>query len=204
MAVARVFQARIKATVQGQTYRNVIHFGSDVAGDDIPTHLAALALAIFECISTVLLPILPNTTRFEAVGVKQIYPDVTEEIDDVSLAADGDAVQHSLPSFVSMMVKLQTGTGGRKWKGRFFLPPPREGDSEGSLMDDVSFGVLVNFAACLAGKFIAPGATTPYRIGVLSRVAGAGTIADKFKEATQIVPVKVLAVQRRRKLGVGS
>ena len=208
MPLAHIAQVVVKGKVNGQDYRNVLHFGSDVDGWDGDPNaiLVALAAAVFHCFVTVLLPGLSQDISVESCTAKRIFPALTDEALDATNAGAGGIATHSLPSFCSSLIDIKTGSGGRRNRGRMFLPPPLEDEVAQSLLDADALNVLTQFCQCLVGKFVGAGATTAWRIGVLSRAAitGGSAVNVAFKEAKTLTPVALVAVQRRRKIGKGS
>lgn len=205
---ANIYQVVIRGKVQDQDYRNVIHFGSDLNANDgnWDPILLQLATAIFACYVEILLPILPTTVVFNEVGVKRIYPALTDELVYAVGAGAGEDAGQSLPSFCASKVELRTGVGGRRNRGRMFLPPMSETNSNNNFIAQAGMDVLAAFVACVVGKFVGASATTPFRIGVLSRAAiKTGTaIPAAFQKVKALTASNVTAVMRRRKIGHGS
>lgn len=209
MPLAHIAQVVIRGRQDGQDYRNVVHFGSDIDQWDANTDqtLINLANAFLTCFVTHVMPVLANSFALEGVTAKRIFPAVTDEVLDDSGNGSAPVTTNALPSFCSMLMDIRTGGGGRRNRGRMFLPPPPEANIAANTLDPTILAALAAFAGCVAGKFIAPGATTPWRIGVLSRAMVNGSlpaINARFKEATSITPKPLVSVQRRRKIGKGS
>lgn len=208
MPFANIAQAVLKGKVDGQDYRNVMHFGSDVTGWDADPNaiLILLAQAVMQCAVSVLLPGLSNQISFEGVSAKRIFPAITDEVFDATDAGPGEVAGQALPSFCSMLIDVKTGGGGRRNRGRMFLPPPLETNAANSLLDSTGLALAAAFAACMAGKFLGAGGTTDWEIGVLSRkaVSEGSAINVAFKSATSLTAKPLISVQRRRKIGVGS
>lgn len=205
---ANIIQAVVRGFVQGQDYRNVLHFGTDagVNDADYSAILAALGLAIMQCFTEVLLPELPSTCGVDHVGCKRIFPALTDEVLNATGAGVGGTATAGLPSFVATKMEIRTGGGGRRNRGRIYLFPPTEADTTDSFLAQAGNDLFAAFITCLAGKFIGAGATTPYRLGVLSRksISEGQTIQQAWKPATSLTVSNTLAIMGRRKQGVGS
>ncbi len=209
MPLAHITQVVVKGKVDQQDYRNVMHFGSDVTGFDTDPNaiLIALAAAVFECFVTVLLPGLSNNIRLDGVSAKRIFPTVTDEVFASSGAGVGGVGTHSLPGFCSTLVDIKTGGGGKRNRGRMFLPPPLEAGVALGTLDSPALTLITDFCQCFIGKFLGVAGTSEWQVGVLSRAAivqDSAAINVAFKPATSITPVSLVAVQRRRKIGKGS
>lgn len=207
---AHLVQLVVKCKVNGQDYRNVLHFTTDEVVSDATRRdlLLALAVAYIACFVDVLIPVLPNTFRFDSVTVKELHPMQSDEYEQLVEGANqlGTAGGQSGPSFVATLIRLRTGKAGRTHRGRMFLPPPTELQMNADTIGDGFYDALVAFAACLAGKFIGAGASTVWRLCVLSK-KGVGTPANYAlatdTDVIDLLPQRELAVMRRRRLGHG-
>jgi hypothetical protein len=205
---ANIYVVVVKGKVDGQDYRNVMHFGGDTNANDGAWEpiLLQLAQAVFECFVTVLLPGLSSQISIDECTAKRIYPAVTDEVSYSTGAASGAGSGQALPSFCSVKVELKTGSGGRRNRGRLFLPPPLETEVQNSIFAANGNVLFTSFLVCIAGKFIGAAPSTGFALGVLSRAAvkGGSTIQAAFKPVTSYVISNVIGVMRRRKLGTGS
>ena len=209
MPFAHIAQVVVTGKVDQQDYRNIMHFGTDLTGFDTQNDalLLALAAAVFECFITVLLPGLSSNITLSGCKAKRIYPVVSDEVIDATNAGVGGLGQPALPSFTAMMLDIKTGGGGRRNRGRMFLPPPTEVNTTNSVLATAGLDLLTDFAQCMVGKFLGLSGSTDWQIGVLSRAAitkDNAAINVAFKPATSITPVDLIACQRRRKIGKGS
>lgn len=205
---ANIYVVVVKGKVDGQDYRNVLHFGGDTNANDGAWDpiLLALAQAVMECYIQVLLPGLSNQVSISEVTAKRIYPALTDEVSYSTGNGPGAQAAQALPSFCAVKVELRTGSGGKRNRGRMFLPPPLESNVANSVFAAGGADLFTAFLVCIAGKFIGASATSEYRLGVLSRAAmKAGSTAQAaFKPVTNYVVSNVIGVMRRRKLGTGS
>lgn len=203
-------QARINGTIHGQQTVNVLNFGTNSAITDSPALdalLLQLAAALLDCAVTTLLPAVSVDWRLVSVDAKRIYPATSDPILSTAPADQFGTRGVSSVSFAASLLSIRTGAGGRRGRGRLFLPPPGEAEIAQSAIDGPTLTALAAFAACVAGKFMGASPTTDWRLGVLSRVtAGANNAAfdSGFRVATSLTPVANLAVMRSRRVGHGS
>lgn len=204
----RVFEVVIKGSQEQQAYRNVIHFRPSgvVADPDLVAFLAALAAAMGQCFVSALLPHLANEFVYVGTDARQIFPVITDPQTDATGAGVGGVGTGTLPSFNSMLVQKRTNGGGRRGRGRMFLPAPTEGDQDGSSLSTDGVTHVTAFLTCVAGKFIGASPSEDANMVLLSKaaVAGGGTIGNSVRDVTQLVPMTKVACLRRRKSGVGA
>lgn len=203
MAANDVWKITMVGQLHGQETNNVWHFrfNSDAAT------FANLAIAIFDCIRTALLPGLSNEWRCIELRGKQLFPVATDEAIIPAEATDIGAINgEGLPSYCAGLISIKTGVAGRRNRGRFYIAGIPETGQTASRLTNGELALLVAFATCLANKFVIPNNNFPMRLGVLSRknVQGGQNIGAAFREATVLTTTNVLATMRRRKLGVGS
>lgn len=191
---------------------NVLHFATAVELGDATTqrnNLIALAQAILDCVRAALLPALPSDWALSRITAQFIGSQLSDEVEAGGVVATdiGEIATDSDVSFAAQQVSIMTGQGGRRKRGRFFLPPPPESGVSNSRLTPGQIALLAAFLACLAGKFIPPGNTTSWRLGVLSRVnmaAANGNALAAFTEGSLLRLNPVLATMHSRKLGQGS
>jgi hypothetical protein len=212
MAISRghLAQVTVKGKLNGQDYRNVLHFTTDVEILDGTRRdiLLALAAAVIDCLVGTLLPSLPQTYSLEGATVKELHPMASDEYESVVPVNQqaGAAFGQSAPSFVASLVRLRTGKAGRTHRGRIFLPPPTEANLNVDDVSDAFLEALTQFAICMVGKFVGVGKSEPWQLCVLSK-KGAGTPVNYAlatdTDVTDIVPQRNVAVMRRRRVGHG-
>ena len=207
---ARGAEVRIVGKIHGQETVNVWTMATNTVVNDGPALdqlLLDLATAMRECVAEFLLPAVTSDWEFVQCDARTIYPAPGDPI--VATAQAGGNVGErgaTSVSFAAQLVNIRTGNGGRRGRGRKFLPPPGEADMTASAIDDATLVLLAAFLACVAEKFIGAG-SQPWRIGVLSRkdLTGIGGSFDNaFREATQLNPVRNAALLSSRKVGKGS
>jgi len=211
MAFARILEARIKGELHGSQTINVIHFGSNEAAADneaLVALMVQLATAIILCAIQQLIPAATSDWTLVGVDVKQLHPAVS---DPIEVAADAGTVGEAgtvNTSFEAILMRRKTGGGGRKGRGRNFLPPPGDVHLANSLLSaGSSANFYSGFIQCLTAKFLGSGATENYRIGVLSRTwlkTHPSDFDTAFRECTELAIEQRVSCLRSRKLGHGA
>jgi hypothetical protein len=201
---------RILGKLHGQDCINVLHFatntqGTDAAGTD--ALILALMTAVLQCITDQLLPGVTSEYTLEALEATQIFP---VKGDPMVSAAPANSVGGRGPtsaSFISTLVQIRTGLGGRSHRGRMFLPPAGEADTNVSVLADDALTQFQQFVTCVVTKFAGAAPATDWRLGVLSR-KGATKDDPKFNanftEAKTLLVNRVAAIMGTRKVGRGS
>lgn len=208
-AIARL---RIIGAGHAGTTVNVMHFvTANELGTpgDTRTVLLALANAMLECVRTTLLPALPSDWALTKITAQTIGPAVSDEVEAQGILATdvGEVAGTSEVSFVAQLVHIKTGLGGRRRRGRFFLPPPPEEGVTLSKLTAPQIALIAAFLACVAQKFVAPGQSTVWRLGVFSRKELATNGGNHFAAFTEAVSLQLSAVVAKlgsRKFGIGS
>ena len=211
LGTAHLAQVVVKGKYDGQDYRNILHFGSDIDVNDGNRNalLLALATAVLDCLLNMFMPDSPSNFSVQSVSAKEVYPATSDEVEafpGVGATATGQAGS-GLPGFAATVIAIKTGKGGRTKRGRLFLPPPDENNADAGLTSATWQGAVAQFLACMAGKFIGAGKTEDWELGVLSR-KGMATASDyanaTFTPATSLSQRAEIGVMRRRKLHKGS
>jgi hypothetical protein len=200
---------RIIGELHGQTTVNVMHFGSHDIVDD-PNQLNALLLqlaeAMAECITTVLLPAVTADWRYVRVEAQSIHPNLSDPVVATGVPENVGTLSAASASFLSSLVHVHTGIDGRKGRGRIFLPPPGEAETQNSLVDGPTLVLLAAFLACVATKFMGADPDTSWHFGVLSTKdlkAVGGSFNTAFREAISLNPKAEISLMSSRKVGRG-
>jgi len=202
-------QVRIKGELHGQQTINVLNFATNTQINDpldLPAFFKQLADDVSSCVQDQLLNAVTSDWRFLGCDVKQMAPQVGDVIDGTPAVDVLGTKSATSVSFAAVLMQIQTGGGGKSGKGRVFLPPPGETEIQNSAISGPAEQFFLNFAACLIAKFIL-NATTPWRLGVLSRKKVNNVlpaIDDRFREATNLVIKTDLSSIRSRKKGNGN
>jgi hypothetical protein len=205
MAYARVVQVTIHGRMNGNVTNNVLNFGTN----GINPNYVQLCLDIIDCIFTALRSALGDAWSLEKLSAREIFPALADPIDVLPVAATQGTGLPPLPSFSCYLVNLYTGGGGRKGRGKMFLPSVIANSVNGGVVNNDTIAKIVVFLTCMAGKFInqpEPAEPKQFQWGVLSRVTAGANNANAGAALRPITAFKVnpvVAVQRRRKNGVG-
>ena len=211
-------QVTVHMRQQGQQVLNVWDFYLDTNVDDLEVRLLR---ALLECYLTVLLPGSGSLLSIERVTGHQTGPtvgpmyEITPEEGDVLLGASaGD----TLPTHDSVSIGIHTTRAGKHGRGRKQIPGIPEAATTGSTINTAHayWGVVIAFAACVAGKFIhLTELDAPNRIsvGVLARSLKPLDANGKRKEpwaisqfahATRFTTKPQVGTTNSRKVGRGS
>lgn len=202
-------QVRIRGRLHGQLTVNVLNFATETPWnvDTISVDLTALAQAVLDCLVQTLLPVVTSNWTLEGVDAISIYPEKGHQVTVLPQAAAVGAKSAVSTSVESFLVNIRTGAGGRRGLGRAFFPPPGEAEIANSIIDAPTLVLMLQFLACLSGKFMGANPTTAWRLGVLSRTDMAGILGNfpnSFRQAVTLEPSNVVAVMGTRKLGRGA
>lgn len=204
-------QARIHGSIHGQKTVTVLNFATNTAIADPQTLnqlLKDLANAIKECVLETLVPAASIDWTFSHVEAVRTAPEPSDPmINDNVLATNGTAGVQGI-SVACQLVSNLTGQGGRKGRGKLYCPPAGENVATQGKWDPAALALIAAFCACMAGKFVGAGATSVWRLGVLSRKKEGDppvlpAIDTRFRETVQLVPVETIAYMTSRKIGRG-
>jgi len=202
-------QCRIIGEIHGQQTVNVMHFVTHDSIDDegaLDTILLALATAMLECVLTTLLPAVTSDWKCIRTDAKRISPAASDPQIATAPADSVGELSATSASFISSLVNVRTGGGGRQGRGRIFLPPAGEGEIANSALDGPTLILITAFLTCVAEKFMGASPTTPWHLVILSRkhLSGVGATYDNsVREVTSLNPVADVAVLGSRKKGRG-
>jgi hypothetical protein len=200
-----VGQVTVEGVLHGQQTVNVLHFGANAP----EPNWDQLITDILDCINTALKAATSSEWTLTKLTHRRLFPTLGDPVDHFPAVAIAGTGLPSETSFSANIIRINTGLGGRRHRGRMFLPGVIANDVNQSRLTDNGLAKLVVFAACMAGKFIkAPGAVDnpSFEIGVLSRTTAkeAGqTIETAFFPATSLNPQRVVGVMRSRRIGHG-
>lgn len=203
-------RVRILGKLHGQDTVNVLHFATNTQiNDNVERDLLILQLLtqVLACVTDQLLAGVTADWTMTGLEGTAIAPVLGDPQFSAAPANTVGTLGPTSASFIATLVTIRTGLGGKTHKGRFFLPPAGEANTNVSILDAGIVDQINNFLVCLAGKFIGAGASTPWRIGVLSRktfVNTPGNFDAAFTEATSLTVSPVAAIMGSRKVGRGS
>ena len=207
---ASVVRLKVKGRIQGQDYNNVMHLATNTVINDateLNQLLQALCTAMIVCLTTTLIPAVSSDFTLLSVEGTQLFPTLSDPIEVPVVADNVGTGGPTSVSFAATLVNVRSGLGGRKGKGKIFLPPASEANTANSEITATSQGEFNDFLACVATKFIGALATEPWRLGVLSRkdlTTNPGDFNGAFREATTLLLNPVVAKMGSRKRGSGN
>lgn len=210
MPWAQGARVRILGKLHGQDTVNVLHFSTNTVVNDVTTLdglILQLMVAVLACVTDQLVGAV--TSEWTATGVEatSLYPVLGDPHFQNAPANTVGQLGPCSASFIASLVQVRTGLGGRTHRGRVFLPPPGEANTNVSVLDATAQQQLQEFVDCLLGKFTGVGATEQWRLGVLSRKLLGASVANwdnAFAEATSMVVSTNPAIMGSRKVGRGS
>jgi hypothetical protein len=195
----------IEGVLHGQQTVNVLHFGANAP----EPNWNQLIADILDCITTALRPATSSEWTLTKLTHRRLFPNLSDPEDHFPAVATAGTGLPSETSFSANIIQIRTGLGGRRHRGRMFLPGVIANDVNQSRLTDNGLAKLVAFAACMAGKFIHLPADVDqkaFEIGVLSRTQAkvqGETLESAFTPATNLVAQRVVGVMRSRRIGHG-
>lgn len=205
-----VAEVTIMGKINGEDYRNRIHFATTTAEFDTNgiTLLTALATEVSAAFVSGFLAALSDEFSFQGVRAKRVFPALSDEVEVVSDAGPGGVAANALPSFNSMLVHKKSGKGGRKGRGRMYLPPPLETHTEKGKLLPAGLAVIEQLLDGLRAAFLGDAGSSQWVIGVLNRVYDNSTppnnTDNNWFPSAQLLADDVVSRQGRRKIGKGS
>lgn len=206
-----VYQVRIRGHIEGQETNNIFYFRcfSGAGDSDVELHLILL---LASCFITHIIPVLANAWALQDIVWKRVYPTLgVENVTVPSGTLVGGVSSDALPSFCSVVTSIRTLTGGRSFRGRFYLAGAPESATDGSVLDtgNAFWTGFLAFLACLATNFTPgdPPGSNSWAQMLYSRKLGGSTFPLGNSGFSQIVswkPVQALGTTRSRKVGRGS
>lgn len=200
-----IAECRVVGEIHGSRTQNVYHFATDLTGWDAgfpPQPLVDLGAAMLTCIRTTLLPVVSVDWKLVHIETQAFFPVLTDTVITTALPTDVGQRGATNVSFCSLQFNLKTGVGGRRARGRKFLPPPGDGDITNSEIDDAVLLLLATFLLCIAEQFMGATPDSNWNLGVFSRkdATGVGANANTgFRLVGSLNPVANPAVMGTRK-----
>lgn len=204
-------QVVVHGSISGQTTANVLHFAQPGPLDvfdpvTVGEQLKALANAVHQCIVDTFISAATADWRYFHTQAKSMLGDGVEVTNDNPAVVQGEAGVQGV-NVACQLIHVKSFAGGRNGRGRNFWAPGGENVASAGEWDPAALVLLAAFCACMAGKFIGAEATTPWRLGVLSRELFGGLFGNwdaAFFEAKQLEPEVIISTMGTRRKGTGS
>lgn len=146
-----VLQARVYATLGGQTAINVLHFECVLHGG-LGGTLQQCASAFDALISTSFKALLSSSASYRGVGMKRLRPGApTVEEYAVLGSGAGTVTGDVLPKQCCGLIAKRTDFAGPSARGRFYMPFPGEADNDA---DSTPSSTYMTRLASLAANLI--------------------------------------------------
>jgi hypothetical protein len=199
---AAIVRAICKMRLHGQLCENVIHLQTRNA-----------AIPDFEIAATFrdkywrqLNDEVSEEVTCDSVSVQEIYPVATDPF-ELAVGEVGAQVGNSVPTSVAAIVAKKTGLGGRKNRGRIYIPGLLMSNCENSVIDDARFGSLQATMDNINAWFQPAQALSNLYWGVLHRRLNGAPVplgAGSFTKVTSVILRRTLGTMRTRIPGHGN
>lgn len=206
MAFNDIYRLRIYQTMHGAQVVNVMHF---VCNDPAPVDQSlALANDFVTNLTTSLKNRAANAVAFNYVEVQKIVPfsggPATVNFPGGTV---GGVVGNSISATLAEVVTIYSERGGRRGRGRVFLPPPETSTSSAVNGQWVAAQTTrtQTWINAMMARYVTPVGST-FALGVWSRRSGPVMppwTTDQFSRATAMIARNIIRTQRRRQVGVG-
>lgn len=202
----------VHGMISGQRTATVFHFGipgpADVTDPTTLTQkLGELAAAVGECIVSTLRPAVTSDWTYIRTEASEIMLGTGIQVTDLVGANQAGTSGPQGVNVACQMIHVRSGQGGRNGLGRNFLPPGSEENATGGEWDAPALALVAAFCLCMSNKFIGGGATTEWRIGVLSQTILGGLFANfdaAFFEAIELETEAIISTMGTRRKGRGA
>jgi hypothetical protein len=199
-----VAQVVIVGELHGQVTNNVLHFG----GNGLEFNLNQLITDVIDCINTTLKQAVSEDVAFKKVTARLLYPVLGDPVEAEFAPGTLGTGLPAQASFVAMLIRLNTGLGGKTKRGRMFIPGAIENSVNASRLSDSALLLLAAFCACMIGKFLhTVESPKAWELAVYSRklgtALGATPEVGTFPVKT-MTPIREVASMRSRRIGHGN
>lgn len=210
MAFSDVAELRLVGTLQGQRCINVFHFATETVINDpqeLNTLLLQLANAMLECAVTTLLPAVTSNYKLLRVDARSIKDPDHPEVSVQPEGTNEGELSVTSTSFLATLLNHKTGGGGKRGRGKTFLPPVGELQMSDGSIDNGTLPLVIAFVTCVFGKFVGASKTTDWFFGVWSKKAftsAGGSFDTAFRKVTTTTVNTTVAKMGSRKKGIGA
>lgn len=207
MAVGDIMQMAMRGQYEGQLIVMVTHWRFDNATASID-HFGGIP------VGTGMPQVWVNEWRtlhnagfqYDEARLRMLIPFGAQKNIPISSNRAGTRAGTGIPSFCAPLVHWHTAAGGRRKRGRTFLPPVPVTDTSASNITAGMQALIQAQVDSWLARFSATGSSAEYTMGVWSRSNGGANppfSAAGFQPITSGIATNLLAVQRRRRVGTG-
>lgn len=202
--VGDIYQVDVEYVGPGGAQFNTFGFVcvTNVAGDAQTNLAAAFKTAMVKNTSGGLLYGMAGDMSSSTLHVEDVKPGVLATLDYSYAAVAGSSIQANLPPQCAVLISAKTGTKGRSYRGRFYLPGPVQTDETDGLLSGAAVTAYTTIPTQLLSVFGPAGTNGDWRYAVISRYSNKQKRAVPI--ATQVTSLAldpVIATQRRRRYG---
>lgn len=167
-----IYEARIVSTYGVQSAINVRHYQVTTKAGTGATDLQ-FAQALDGVFAAEVKALMNVSATYRGVGVRRIVPaPVSLETSTIANAGAGTTAGDALPLQIAGVISLRTLFGGRRYRGRLYVPFASESDSDGNGNPQAGYiAAMATFAASLRATFVPGGGgnTNTFVPGIYSR-----------------------------------
>lgn len=199
---AAIVRAIVKMRLHGQLCENILHLRTKNAL--IPDN--EIAATVRDQYWRALNDEISEEVTCETVSVQEIFPTPTDPF-ELAVAEVGAQVGNAIPTSVAAVVAMKTGLGGRRNRGRKYIPGLLMSNCENSVIDDARFASLQAVMNNINSWFQQGNALSNLVWGVLHRRAAGAPVpldAAAFVPVTSVILRRVLGTMRSRIPGHGN
>ena len=199
MAIGDINQVRIVCRLMEQVSFNIRHYVvSAVTGTEATPTQKAFSIA--SALNNFYKDLLAVPAEFRGVGVQKIFPDpIGVEGSNIDFVGPGLAGPEANPTQTAGLIRLLGAIGGRRGRGRAYIPFPAEVDNDATAVPTTNYVQRLQLLADRLAADVVVGAvpnTTTLSPVVVSRVGGM-----TFTSVTGATASVFWATQRRRTRG---
>lgn len=144
MALGDILQVRLVCTQDEQVAINIRHYQISQITDLEPTR-AQVATVLDNVYDTIYKDLINNRAMYRGVGVQRIWPgDPSIESTSAVFPGPGLGGPESLPSQVAGLIRFTGSVGGRRGRGRTYVPFPSETDNQQDSAPTTSYLARLN------------------------------------------------------------
>ena len=201
LASGQLYRVTYQFSIAGQTVENVVHM-RERTGASTPAELRVSAETFFSLWKSIVCSAVPLTQ----VIIKQLTPAALDE--DIFTPTTHTGGSHSGSpgnNTVACVFTLRTGESGRSKRGRMYIGGLNADQTGRNSLDTTDSAIVDNAALAIVAAFGPAGSDAHLELGVYSKLIGGTTPATMggYRPVVQILARKLLANQRRRRIGVG-